>query len=716
MRMARWRHAAAIAIAAVAPWVQATDLPAQPPPAAAPPAASGPSDEASDTASWVSGLLAPLRQFGVESWWDVFQFQPWTGSIGFTFDDQEQRIHAPGSQTQVFSSRLWSESATITNDGFAIIDPRLFTASLGLGVTFQQASQQSFGVDQSERATLANYSFDGTFLPESPYNLNLFAQRTQNTYVQPSGSTTHSDISNQGIVFRLHENSILRDKEWLPYFTANFGVYQQYDHQTTTLGGQSFVQNDRRDQILLGFQNGTETSDLNFQYQYTRLDNYAYTAGSYDSQTANVFYSVDFGPTLNWRSDSRVNYYARTGVTEVSNLDTLDVNEYLAIDHNADLSSNYNYQLTRQSAPIGNATTQSAGMQVNEQVFRNLSLTEGITAIYSSLPGGSISSVGAAANFNYGHAVPWEGQLSLGGGGGYLVTSSQVPSGVVPVVDAPYVVPPDVGAGSTILLRDRNIEAQTIVVVVLKAGGVRVPAMLDVDYTLQVNGDRTSLVPLPTSAVMQPGDLLNVSYSYQVSPSSKFQTVSGSASFGMDWPWFGFNYSHDENNQTPLSGGDSALLVSERRDAGVVYVRGVWDTFQARVDAGLVNYDTPLLAYVERRFNAFLGYHPYENLQFNLAANQSRTDYQQPVHVTTTNAVRLDAQWSWGQWQTSGYASWRSYTDTEQPSETVTEGGFRIRRMWTKLDVNLVAVYQQRTKGDITSPNAIVHVNVIRRF
>ena len=66
--------------------------------------------------------------------------------------------------------------------------------------------------------------------------------------------------------------------------------------------------------------------------------------------------------------------------------------------------------------------------------------------------------------------------------------------------------------------------------------GVRVTAVLDVDYRVQVDGDRTSLVPLATSALMQPGDPLNVSYVYQVAPSSKFQTTSGSASFGIDWP------------------------------------------------------------------------------------------------------------------------------------------------------------------------------------
>ena len=731
-----WRGAAAIPILALLamPLAHAADAPVTPeagaapatalpttPPASAAPSGPVPTErssavtDASEPESLFPDLLAPLRRFGVESWWDVFQMSPWTGTLGFTFDDQEQRIRAPGSPTQTFSNRLLTESATISNDNFAIVDPRFFTGSLSLGVSFQQGWQESLGLSQHETATLDTYSFDGTFLPQTPYNLELFAVKSQNTYVQPSGSATHSDIQNQGIAFQLRETSILRDKEILPYFIANFRAFQQYDKQTTTYGGQSFKQNDRRDQIAFGFQNGGETSDLTFQYQYTKLDNFAYTDGSYNSQNANAYYSLDFGPTLNWRSDSRLNYYSRTGATLGSNLDTLDVNEFLTIDHSTNLSSNYNYQLTRQSAEVGTATTQSFGAQYNQQVFQNLSLTEGLTAIYSSLPGGTISSAGASASFNYGHVVPWNGQLNLAGGGGYLVTSSQVPAGVVPVVDAPYVVPPNIGAGATIQLRDRNIETASIIVVVLK-NGVRVTAVLDIDYTIQVNGDRTSIVPLATSALMQPGDPLNISYVFQVAPNSKFQTTSGSASVGIDWPWFGFNYSHDQTDQTPLSGGDDTLLLSERRDAGLVYVRGIWDEFQVRAGAGLVNYDSLRLTYVERRFDAFMTYAPYQNLNFNLALNESRTNYQLPVHSTTNDAIRFDAQWSWGPWQTSAYASWRRFVDTQQPTETIAEAGLRLRRTWTKLDVNFVAAIQQRTKGEIVSPNGIIHLAVVRRF
>jgi hypothetical protein len=684
-------------------------VPIEPAPAGAAPS-SAPSADA-----WWSDMLAPLRQFGVESWADVVRFEPWTGSIGITFDNQEQRVRSPGTPTGRFSTQLWSETFTIRNDGVTIVDPALARGSVALGLAFEQQRQQTLDERSSERGTLANYAFDMTALPETAYNLNAFAVRTQNTYVQPSGSRTRSDIASRGIAFYLRETSILRDREILPYFTANVQLTQQTDKQTTTSGGQTFRQDDRRDQAQFAFHNGTETSDLTFQYQFTRLDNFAYEPGSYDSQSANALYSIDFGPTLNWRSDSRLNWYKRTGRTPESDLSTLDFNQFLTAHHTQDLTSSYNYQLNRQETVFGNVTTHSGAAQLLQHVYGNLSMTYNVLGLYSSLPNGTMSSTGAAVSGNYTHALPWEGRIDASGGLGYLVTDNRVPGGAVQVVDAAYRVPDFVGAGARIQLADRNIVASTIVVIVVK-GATRVGAVLSVDYTVETEGDRTYVVPSPSSAVMQPGDLLNVSYLYQVVGDSKFRTESRSASIGADWQWFGLAYSHDESSQNPMSGGDPSLLVDQQRDAGSVYVRGVWEAWTAKASASIIRYDSTRVAYRERRFEQYVTWQPYANLQLNLSANQSRTDYELPEHATTNTAVLADLQWTSGGWLTSGYAGWRQHTDTRQPNESILEGGIRVRRNWTKLDLNIAAGIQQRKRSDVESTNGIVHVGVVRRF
>lgn len=694
----------------------AADAPAEKEPTAATTSAPRPAAEPPPSTSWTSDLLGSLRDFGVESWWDVARFARWTGSLGVTLDSQQQRLTSPRSPTERSRSDLASETAAIRNDGFFVLDPRLFRGTLAVGFTLDQQRQQADTGSSSQHGTLTNYAFDGTLLPETAYNANVFAVRTQSTYVLPSGSTTRSDNQREGVALHLRENSLLRHKELLPYFSANLTAQQQQTRQTTTTGGQSFRQDDQRDQLAFDFHNGGLTSDLNFQYQLNRLENRVYAPGSYESQSANLVYSLDFGPTLNRRWDSRINYYSRVGQTSLSDLDSLEVNEFLTIDHNVDRSSTYNYQLTRQATPFGTSTTHVGVVQVNQQVYANLSASGGVNGTHSTLPGGSITAAGGSANLNYSRRVAWEGHLTASAGGSNLVTATHVAGGAVEVRDAPYAVPQVTGAGSRIVLADRNIVAESLVVVVLK-GGTRVLAVPNADYSVRIDGDRTSIVPLPSSALMFPGDPLNVSYVYNVAPDSRFRTTSRSFSFGIDWPLLGFSFSHDESDQKELGGGDNSLLFNQRRDAGTVYVTGAWEEVRGRASLSVIDFSSTRLAYLETRADQYLTYQPYLNLQFGLAANQYRTEYERPVHTTTGTSIRLDVTWTWrSNWLTSAYAGTRSYRDSEQPSEKIDEAGFRLRRTWTLLDVNIFAGTQRRKRGDVSSMNQFVHFGAVRRF
>lgn len=656
-----------------------------------------------------------MRPFGVETWWDVVSFSRWNSSIGLTFDDQEQRLRSPGTPTQRFSTRLWSEDFTIRNDAISILDPNLFTSSLSLGLLLQQQKQRATEQSTSQNGHLVNYAFDGIFFPQSAYNLTVSALRNQSTYVLPSGTTTESEYGSRAIGFRMREDNFLREREWLPYFNANLRVLQQDQKQVTRTEGQTFKQHDRQDSISVDFQNGGQTSDLGFQYQYNRLQNFAYSPGSYTSHSANLGYSLDFGPTLNRRWDSRINYYTRKGEAQESDLTNLDITENLAIDHSVERSSSYNYQLTRQETPFGVVSTHAAGARVLQQVYNNFSAAAGVTGLYTSLPVGTITSTGANANASYTRALPAEGHLSMTLGGGYVVTSNRVPSGVVQVTDAPFAVPQAVGAGSAILLKDRNIVLASIVVVVIK-GGARVQAVLDVDYSIRVDGDRTSILPFASSAVMQPGDPLNVSYTFEVSPSLKYATTSRSGSISADWAWIGASASRDQSEQRPVGGGDITLLLDERRNNAMIWLRGNWYSMQGRADAGWLRYDSTRLAYTERRLNQYVSWMVRQDLQLNLSANEYRTEFQLPEHITTGGGARLDLQWNRWNWLTTAYLSRRIYRDTLQPKETVDEAGLRLRRSWTKLELSIALGAQKRERGDVSSVNGFVHFGAVRRF
>jgi hypothetical protein len=704
MSAARWRRAMALL-----PWMalacraaERVPVPVMPEPAPPPPQ---------------SVVVVPdwLRAFGVESWGEVVRFSPWTATLAVTFDDQEQRLTTPDSPSQRFSSRLAAESFIVRNDAVSVLDPRLFTSSLALGFLLQQERQASPDHASSENGHLLNYSFDGVFLPESAYNTRVSALRNQSTYIAPSGSTTDSVYQSGAIAFHMREDNFLRDREWLYYFTGNVRVEQQRERQTTRSAGQEYRQDDRRGIFAVDFQDGGQTSDTSFQYQYNKLDNYAYAAGSYASHSANLVHSLDFGPTLNRRWDSRINYYVRSGDADGATLKSVDVSEFLVIDHNVERSSNYSYQLNRQDTAFGVSTAQSGIAQLIQQFYANLTLDGSVLAQRASLPDGSITTTGLAGSGNYRHRLPFEGNVQVSLGLGRADTSSHVAAGLVQVVDAVYAVPEAVGAGSAILLKDRNIVAASIVVVVVK-GGTRVTAALDLDYSLRIDGDRTSIVPFPASAVMQPNDPLNVSYSYEVSPDSKYRTDSRSVFVNLEWPWIGGSFTHDETDQRALAGTDTTLLLDQRRRNASLWVRGGWDYVAARASAALNRYDSTRLAYTERRLDQYVAWLVRPNLQLNLSADEYRTEYRQPDHTTTGGGVRLDLQWNqWG-WLATGYLSRRVYRDTLQPHEVIDEGGFRLRRSWTLLDVLIGFGIQDRERGDSRARNGFFHFGVARRF
>lgn len=655
-----------------------------------------------------------LQHLGIESWWDVVQFQPWTASLGLTFDDQERRFTSSGASSERSSSRLGTETFSIRNDGIAIIDRRLFTASLLLGLQLAQGRQQGEGTATSTSTRLENYAFTGTFLAERPYMATVSAARNQSLNVLPSGTTTESD--NRGSSFQLfvRENNILREKEWFPYFSGSVRAAEERSRQTTTSGSQTFVQDDRRQTALVDFQNGGENADLSFQYQYTKLDNYAYQAGSYRSHAINAYHSIDFGTGLARRLDSRLSWHDRAGATPDSDQTSLEISEFLSIDHNVFRSSTYSYQLARQDTVYGVATTHSATAQILEQVYRNLSAGASVNASRSILPGGVMSAVGASGNFDYSRRLPWNGSLRLAGGAGYSRSATEVPGGVIPVVDEPYAVPIEVGAGSSILLKGRNIDATTVVVVVLK-GGARMRAFEGADYSIRIEGDRTRVVPNPASAVMLPGDPLNVSYTYAIEPEAKYATTSRSGTLGLEWGWIGFNASHDQTGQQSLS-GTSDLLVDTRRDFAQVYVRGEWEAISARVSASSTDYDSTRLAYREDRLDEYVSYSPMYGFALTFTGNQYRADYRLPAQRTTGASYRIDLQWNSGGWLASSYLGHRTYEDSHQPRETVAEAGVRIRRSWSKLDVSLMIGAQRRERGPVASENAYFHFGAVRRF
>jgi hypothetical protein len=723
MKASRWRGTALVPLLAFAAHALAADGQAgstapMPPgsPAGATAPANVPSGETRVETSSQASVLVPdsLKGIELDSWTSWFQPGRWGGSLGLDFNGQRQRISAPDSAGQSFDSRITDERFTIRNEDFGLIDRRLMSGTIGLTLGLQQFRQVVDDVKSSEHEKLIGYNFDLAFLGETPYRSNVYANRTQSTTALISGGTSKTEVENRGLIMRWGENSILRTRNILPYFSASLEAVQERDKETTRIEDAVFRQDDRRESIALAAHNGTETSDLNFKYATNRVKDYLNDTNSYRDDTASLIYSLDFGSTHNWRWDSTVDYYKRHGSDELS-LSNTNVSEVLAVDHYDNLSTAYNYQYSRQISQEGTVVAQNAGALLQHRLYDNLLTSAGVSGFKQTLPTGSADSRVAQLNMSYNHGIPWSGQMSAGAGGSYAINHNHVPGGAVPVVDAPYTAPPSFGSGAGFQLKEPFIEVATISIVDVKGSG-RIPTVVNVDYLVVVDGYRTTIQPLPTSVIIMPNDKLEVSYVYEVPPDLKYRLTTRVANLGLFWPWIAFSYSHDEQDSTPLSGGDASLLVSDRRDSARLTLTGAWDNLQARGDAGVLRHRGNQLEYENVTLDEFINYYLTRDLSLSLSANQYRTNYTIPVRRVSGNAIRLDANLSWENWLANAYALQRRYLDTEVPSEKYQEVGFKVHRRWLKLDVTAAVYLNRRYRGGTETQNATVQFAVVRQF
>ena len=721
MKGPRWHAGALLSLLAFTLCAMGAEPPpgANAPPGDGKPAASSPSQAEKpelpvQTASPTSVLIPDsLKDITFGSWADVFLPGRWGGAIGLSWSGQREKI-ASAESSQTFSSRIADETIAIRNEDFGIIDRRLMSGTIGIIFGREQFRQTVDDVASSQREKLLGYNVDLTFLGDSPYRSNLYANRSQSTTTLISGGTSQTETENSGFVLRWGENSILRSREILPYFSASLEAVQEHDKETTRIGDGIFRRDDQRDSATFNAHNGTETSDLNFRYTFDRVKDNLSGANSYNDQSATMLYSLDFGPTLNWRWDSSLDYYKRDGADSDS-VSSTNVSETLTIDHYDNLSSAYDYQYSRQTSLAGDVTVQGAGVQLVHRLYNNLTTTAGVSGLRQNLPTGSAESRLAQLSFSYDHGIPWGGHMVAGLGGSYSTTDSHVPGGSVPVVDAPYTAPPSFGTGVGFQLKDSFIDVSTISIVDVK-GGARLPTVVDVDYIVVVTGNRTSIEPLPTSVVIMPNDVLQVSYIYAVPPDLKYRITSNFANLGLYWSWIALEFNHDQADSTPLTAGDATLLVTSRHDSARLSLNGAWDTLQARGDAGVERFRGNQLNYDTVSLDEFLNWAATPDLFISFSANQFRTNYTLPVRRVDGNSVRLDANSTWEGWLANAYVTQRKYSDTDIGSEKYQEAGFKLSRRWLKLDVALLLSANRRWRAGTETQNITAQFTATRHF
>ena len=672
-----------------------------------------PEDRDASSHWWSFGEQEFLAGLGMEPDAGIFRPGNWQTIVDLRATGNLQETTAPDYPDAKYYSYLTDEGITVRNDGWHVLDPRLMIGSASVRFGLQQARQDAGRLGTAQNGDVTDYFVNLTVLAEKPYNGLLQAAHSEFVTSHAGGGTTASSNTTQGASLYWRESSILREKEIAPYFSATLFGGREDLQETTTNAGRQFRRDERRDRVQFDAHNGFETGDLTVSLEQVDLENRSVPDGSYRSRSADVSHGLDFGSNLTGHSEAHFNYNERTGQSETK---TLDFEEHLFVEHTAFLSSNAFYVYQDVDSFAGSSTAQRLNAGVQYMPFLNVTTNVDGFASRIEYGTGEVDSQGGYAGVSYNHGLPAGGVLTVSANGGLQYTDSQLVAAAVPVVDSAYQAPPELGAGAGFLLNETDVVTPTIVIFDVR-DGARLPTVLGVDYEVEVEGNRTKIVPLVTSAVIQSGDPLEVSYSYLVDPSLESRIGTQSWFVSGDWGWVVVSATHDVTRQEPLSGQESTLLSDQDRTAVRVDVRRDWGDWIARGSARAARYRDERLNYDELRLAENFTWRPSYDWQLNLDAGQTEARFADTGRVSRHYDARLGGTWhSQRGWWTDGYLSWRTQQDSQMLSETITEGFVRLRRNWPQLVFSCSLGVGKRDRGPVQTTFENLQVSITRTF
>lgn len=641
----------------------------------------------------------------------VFGFGRSEGEVEFGLDWSREDTRSAEASSK-FQKTRYEERLGIRRVGSFILHPRLITSNFGGTFGLFQEEDRFDGQESSRTGTLLGYSFDSVILSEKPYTVTLFTNRNQSVLSREFGGRSEITFENRGGTFRLREDSFLQALGF-PYFTSVLGARQELTEEETTVLGQTFRRDEVRTVVSYDGNKGFQTSDLNLRYEFTDLDDRENPRGNFQSHTAGLSYSLDFGPTLNRRWDSRLRYFSRTGRTRST---FLSADEELRLDHHEDLFTDYRYRFSLSEAEAGVTTTHTGAVLLQHQLYKSLTTRLQSDGSLQDLPSGERVRYGGEVDLGYRRALPWRGQLFGGAGTRYQVDDNRFTVSRIDVIDEPHTAPVPLGGGAGFTLANPFVITSTIVVVDTR-GGARLATTLGVDYVIVQEGDSTKIVPLAGSPVILAGDPLAVSYAFEVDPSLKFSAISWHGTAGVDFRWIALSFAHQQTEQTRLSGRDGRFLDDRTSDTARLELRGEWERVRALATALYQIQESRRLEFTTWRFGQFLSFRPRFDLVLSLNAQESFTEFTVPRRRSESYSARGDLTWTpLPSLFVNGFAGLRVFQDSELPTETVREAGLRAGWSFGKLEVAPTFTWTDRERGTVETTNLRGDLRVIRRF
>jgi len=488
----------------------------------------------------------------------------WTSSLGLRANLANSSSSSATSSAGSTSYSL-QESFSVNGSGLYLIDPRLVKASMGFTLSLNQYRADSAGASSASDSLMTGYNFNASMLEYKPYPIELFASRTQIDDNLDFGRSRTGSFESRGFRVRLLEDSEL--KKWLgPWFSAKLDAREEHRQQTTTFFDRVSYFDQTRRTVNAEAHKGFTTADLWLRYRGADQSSAGQTQVGARSQVASVDYSLDFGPGLNRTLNSSLAYATRNALL-ASN--TLHLTENLHINHYRNLSTDYDYEFNRDEAEGAVALDHIGRFSVAHQLYKNLNTNLELSGERNEIFAGTLTRYGGSLSQNYNHSLPRGGSLGLNWSGNYERSSSALSVGRLSAKEQFNAAEPTAAEPTQKLSKPFIIES-SIRVFNLRDDPEELELVQDRDYTVEVIRDFTYITPiypdtLPNNDPVEPGDLLRVTYDYEVDPNLEVQKDGAGYGASVSYGWIGGAYSHRKTTSTLLRGA-SRFAENNARD------------------------------------------------------------------------------------------------------------------------------------------------------
>ena len=301
--------------------------------------------------------------------------------------------------------------------------------------------------------------------------------------------------------------------------------------------------------------------------------------------------------------------------------------------------------------------------------------------------------------------------------GSYQETSNNLSVSSINVIEEAHNAPNPFGAGVGFLLKHNFVVTNSIVVINVRSGGV-ILTHAGVDYDVINQNNQTTIVPLPGSLLINPGDPLAVSYTYQVDANLKYASQASGYGMGVDYHWISIAYNHQQSSQKPLSGGSNLFLQSTQQDSVQLNLQGTLLEMAANASMGFDDFKSNTSAYEQSRLTSSLIWEIQSNMRMIFGVNASESKYTVPdQHQNSAQSARSSLNWFTADgWNNTASIDWSTHKDSGAPADTLVQAIAQSSITLGQLSFSANVALGEWQRNGSRSTNRSFNISVVRQF